>query len=141
MPWLALGRACSYRFVVNGEPPAPGRGAAPSGQGSDASRWFGPFWLDAANQLLWRGEQRVALKPKTFAVLRYLAERPERLITKRELLDALWGDVHVGDAVLKTHLREIRIALGDSVESPEYIETAHGRGYRFVAKIERHPIP
>jgi len=106
---------------------------------SDASRWFGPFWLDLANELLWRGEQRVALKPKTFGVLRYLAERPERLITKRELLDALWGDVHVGDAVLKTHLREIRLALGDSVQSPEYIETAHGRGYRFVAKIERQP--
>jgi DNA-binding winged helix-turn-helix (wHTH) protein/tetratricopeptide (TPR) repeat protein len=125
---------------MNGEPRGPGMGAASRGHDSDASRWFGPFWLDLANELLWRGEQRVALKPKTFAVLRYLAERPERLITKRELLDALWGDVHVGDAVLKTHLREIRLALGDSVDCPEYIETAHGRGYRFVAKIERQPV-
>jgi DNA-binding winged helix-turn-helix (wHTH) protein/tetratricopeptide (TPR) repeat protein len=97
---------------------------------------FTPFSLDPANEQLWRGKQEVPLKPKTFSVLRYLAERPQRLISKQELLDALWGEVHVGDAVLKTHLREIRVALHDDVRSPRFIETAHRRGYRFIASVQ-----
>ena len=95
--------------------------------------------MDPLNQQLWWGSRLVSLPPKTFAVLRYLVERPQRLITKRELLDALWRDVHVGEAVLKTHLKEIRQALGDSVKTPRFIETVHRRGYRFVAPIEQDP--
>ena len=94
---------------------------------------FPPFRLDPVNEQLWRGRQLVALKPKTFAVLRYLLERPQRLVTKDDLLDALWAGVHVGEAVLKTHLREIRQALGDKAKAPRFIETVHRRGYRFIA--------
>jgi DNA-binding winged helix-turn-helix (wHTH) protein/tetratricopeptide (TPR) repeat protein len=100
---------------------------------------FGSFRLDSLNQQLWQEQRLIAVPPKTFAVLRYLVERPQRLVTKRELLDALWGDVCVGDAVLKTHLNLIRQILGDSVKAPRFIETAHGRGYRFVASIEHGP--
>src|SRR5688572_13625594 len=81
------------------------------------------------------------MKPKTFAVLRYLLERSQRLVTKEDLLDALWADVHVGEAVLKTHLREIRQALGDKVKSPRFIETVHRRGYRFIAAVHQGPEP
>jgi DNA-binding winged helix-turn-helix (wHTH) protein/predicted ATPase len=80
------------------------------------------------------------MKPKTFAVLRYLLERPQRLVTKVDLLDALWADVHVGEAVLKTHLREIRQALGDKVKAPRFIETVHRRGYRFIAVVHQVPV-
>lgn len=100
---------------------------------------FGPFRLDSTNEQLWRGRKLVALKPKAFAVLRYLAERPQRLITKDELLEQFWSDVHVGDAVLKTHLAEIRRALGDDIKSPRFIETAHRRGYRFIAATKVDP--
>lgn len=100
---------------------------------------FGTFRMDPLNQQLWWGSRLVSLPPKTFAVLCYLVERPQRLITKRELLDALWRDIHVGEAVLKTHLKEIRQALGDSVKTPRFIETVHRRGYRFVAPIEQDP--
>jgi DNA-binding winged helix-turn-helix (wHTH) protein len=97
---------------------------------------FPPFRLDPSDERLWRGDEPVALKPKAFAVLRYLAERPQRLITKQELLNQFWSEVFVGDAVLKTHMAEIRRALGDDIKSPRYIETAHRRGYRFIANVE-----
>ena len=102
---------------------------------------FPPFRLDPVNEQLWRGRQLVALPPKTFAVLRYLLERPQRLVTKDDLLDALWADVHVGEAVLKTHLREIRRALGDNVKAPRFIETVHRRGYRVIAVVHQVPAP
>ena len=102
---------------------------------------FPPFRLDSVNEQLWRGKQLVPLQPKTFAVLRYLLERPQRLVTKDELLDALWAGVHVGEAVLKTHLREIRQALGDKVKAPRFIETVHRRGYRFIAAVHHSPAP
>ena len=102
---------------------------------------FPPFRLDPDNEQLWRGKHLVALKPKTFAVLRYLLERSQRLVTKDDLLDALWADVHVGEAVLKTHLREIRQALGDNAKAPRFIETVHRRGYRFIAVVHQEPSP
>jgi DNA-binding winged helix-turn-helix (wHTH) protein/tetratricopeptide (TPR) repeat protein len=102
---------------------------------------FPPFLLDPVNEQLWRGKRLVALKPKTFAVLRHLVERPQRLVTKEDLLDALWGDVQVGEAVLKTHLREIRQALGDNVRAPRFIETVHRRGYRFIAGVQQASGP
>jgi DNA-binding winged helix-turn-helix (wHTH) protein/predicted ATPase len=102
---------------------------------------FPPFRLDPVNEQLWRGRRRVPLKPKTFAVLRYLLDRPQRLVTKDDLLDALWAGVHVGEAVLKTHLREIRRALGDEVRTPRFIETVHRRGYRFIAAVHHSTAP
>jgi DNA-binding winged helix-turn-helix (wHTH) protein len=51
---------------------------------------FPPFRLDTVNQCLWRGEERVALTPKAFSILNFLVERAGRLVTQREILDALW---------------------------------------------------
>ena len=98
---------------------------------------FGPFRIDIANATLWQGHDRLTLKPKSFAVLRTLLERPQQLITKEELLEAHWGDVAVGEAVLKTCIREIRQTLGEPASQPVFIETAHRRGYRFAVT----PIP
>ncbi len=94
---------------------------------------FGPFRLDFATQTLWHGQNRLTLKPKSFAVLQSLVKCPQHLVTKDELLNTHWGDVAVGDAVLKTCIAEIRQALGDSAQTPRFIETVHRRGYRFVA--------
>jgi DNA-binding winged helix-turn-helix (wHTH) protein/predicted ATPase len=77
----------------------------------------------------------VALRPKAFRVLRHLVERPGVLVTKDELLDLVWPGVHVGDAVLKGCVREIRRALGDDPSAPRFIATVHGRGYRFIAPV------
>ena len=98
---------------------------------------FPPFRLDPGNGQLWCGQQILPLKPKTFAVLEHLVSHAGQLVTKEELLDALWADVHVSDAVLKTCVREIRQALQDNPKAPQYIETVHRRGYRFIAAVTR----
>lgn len=93
--------------------------------------------LDTVEQCLWRGGGRVDLTPKAFSVLCYLADRPRRLVTKAEILDALWGDTVVTDGVLKVCVLEVRRALEDDAKSPRWIQTAHRRGYRFLEDIAR----
>ena len=100
-----------------------------------ASILIPPFRLDLDNECLWHDRELIKLKPRAFSLLKYLVERSHRLVTKDELLRELWGGVHVGEAVLRTHLREIRQALEDRVKSPRFIETAHRRGYRFIGTI------
>ncbi len=96
---------------------------------------FPPFRLDAKNEQLWRGNEEVRLRRKTFAVLRYLVERPGELVTKAALLDAVWPDVSVSDSMPAISVRELRRALGDDAQSPRFIETVRGRGYRFIAEV------
>jgi DNA-binding winged helix-turn-helix (wHTH) protein len=103
--------------------------------GSEAPLVFSCFYLDRSNQRLRRGDEIIKLPPKAFALLCYLVERPQQLIEKRELLRALWGDVHVSDAVLKTHLNQLRRAMQDDVRVPRFIETIPRRGYRFIAPV------
>ena len=97
---------------------------------------FDPFYLDLTNECLWRGTQEIKLRPKAFALLNHLLGHPARLVTKEELLNAVWPETFVGDAVLKVNIREIRDALGDDPKRPRFIETAHGRGYRFIGPIK-----
>lgn len=101
----------------------------------DAALKFGAFTLNRASAQLTREGRVVALTPKAYDVLRFLAEHTGRLVTKQELLDAGWPDVFVGDAALKVCIREIRRALEDEAQKPHYIETAHRRGYRFIAEV------
>jgi DNA-binding winged helix-turn-helix (wHTH) protein/predicted ATPase len=100
---------------------------------------FGGFRLDTRNAQLWRGSQEIALRPKAFAVLTHLVEHAGQLVTKQQLLDAVWPGTFVTDAVLKDSIRQLREALGDDADAPRFIETAHRRGYRFVAQISAEP--
>ena len=102
---------------------------------------FSPFRLDPANQRLSRGEEVIPLRPKSFAVLKYLVEHVGTLITKNELLDAVWPATAVSDTVLKTSIREIRDALGDVAKTPRFVETAHRSGYRFIADAMTDNLP
>lgn len=93
---------------------------------------LGSHLIDPSNQCLVRDGERVSLRPKAFATLMLLAGNPQRIVTKDELLDGVWPDTVVGDAVLKVCVRELRVALGDSSKHPRFIETVHRRGYRFL---------
>jgi pimeloyl-ACP methyl ester carboxylesterase len=93
---------------------------------------FGPYRLDPAEERIWRGQEVVKLTPKTFSVLRYLAERPKRVVTKEELFNALWPETAVSDAALTRCIHELREALTDDARSPHYVETVHRRGFRFI---------
>jgi Tol biopolymer transport system component/DNA-binding winged helix-turn-helix (wHTH) protein len=96
---------------------------------------FQSFRLDTANHLLLHGDERVSLTPKAFDVLRYLVERAGRLVTHDELLESLWPETYVNQEVLRKYILEIRKALGDKPDKPEFIETLTKRGYRFVATV------
>jgi predicted ATPase/DNA-binding winged helix-turn-helix (wHTH) protein len=97
---------------------------------------FGQFRLDEANECLWQGELSLTLRPKVFAVLKYLIDHQGQLVTKERLLEAIWHDTFVGDAVLKDAISQLREALKDNARSPRLIETVHRRGYRFIGQIE-----
>ena len=83
-----------------------------------AAYTFGSFRLDSAAGLLLRGNDTVPLAPKAFGVLEYLVQHPGQLVTKDELLDLAWADVHVGDGALKVCIREIRRTLQDDPKTP-----------------------
>jgi DNA-binding winged helix-turn-helix (wHTH) protein/predicted ATPase len=97
---------------------------------------FDRFRLDLPNECLWEGSQAIKLRPKAFAVLDYLLGRPGQLVTKDELLQAVWPGTFVGDGVLKVVIRQLRGILGDDPKAPRFIETAHRRGYRFIGQIK-----
>lgn len=94
---------------------------------------FGSFLLDAADARLWHDGRAVPLRPRAFDLLRVLAERAGQLVTKDELLDAVWGTRFVTEGVIKTAVGELREALGEDPKRPQWIETVPRRGYRFLA--------
>lgn len=100
---------------------------------------FHSFKLDAANEQLFDGERLVVLRPKAFALLRFLVENPGRLLKKDEILAGVWKDTSVASAGLKVIVGELREALGDDPASPRFIETIARRGYRFIAPVMRGP--
>ena len=103
---------------------------------SSAAQWhFGAFRLDPAQACLWRGEDVLVLPPKPFAVLQYLVTHPNRLVTKAELLDAVWPETAITDAVLRVAIGTVRKVLGDPAPTPRYIATVPRRGYRFLAPV------
>ncbi|NOT55636.1 MAG: AAA family ATPase [Deltaproteobacteria bacterium] len=108
---------------------------------SSTDLYFGPFHLDPTNVCVWHGQERLALQPKEFAVLWYLARHPSRLVTPEELLSTLWAGTVVSPGVLKVRLRRIRQALGDQVDTPRFIETVQRQGYRFIAPVAAGDAP
>src|SRR5919202_1546137 len=94
---------------------------------------FADFRLDPDNACLWRGAQAIPLTPKAFDVLHYLVTHPDRLVTKDTLLDAVWPETAISDAVVRIAIGELRRALGDTAQAPRFIATVHRRGYCFFA--------
>ena len=106
---------------------------------NDAETWPNPgmhsfldFTLDSRRQLLLRGAESIRLRGRTYDVLSYLVMHAGRLVSKRELMEAVWGDVAVTDDSLVQCLIEIRRALGDG---HGVVKTIRGRGYLFDATV------
>lgn len=96
---------------------------------------FARFRIDLANQELWRDSELIAVRPKTFRVLAYLAQNPRRLVSRQELLDSVWPDTAVSGNLLRAYIWELRKTLGDTAKSPLYLETVNRRGYRFLPAV------
>src|ERR1700733_11144584 len=98
-------------------------------------KFFKTFRLDTANHLLYCNGDRVPMAPKPFDILAYLVEHAGRVVTQDEILQVLWSETYVNPEILRKYVLEIRKALGDRAEKPEFIETLPKRGYRFIAPI------
>jgi DNA-binding winged helix-turn-helix (wHTH) protein/tetratricopeptide (TPR) repeat protein len=96
----------------------------------------GPFALDGAAYRLLKGAEAIDLSPKALDLLFLFAERPGTLVTKDQMLEALWPGVAVTDNAITQVVSELRQALGDEPASPRYVETVPRRGYRFIAIVE-----
>ena len=86
--------------------------------------------LDLVQQQLWRNGRPVALRPKAWQALTFLAQRPGELVRSDELLDALWPGQDVSAKTMANLIGELRIALGDEQAPPQLLQTVHRRGYR-----------
>src|ERR1017187_9689042 len=102
------------------------------------TRRFGVFDVDLRTAELRKHGVRIRLEEQRFHILAVLLECPGELMTREELRQRLWSaDTFVDfDRSLNKAMSKLRLALGDSAESPRYIETLHRRGYRFIAPVQ-----
>ena len=113
--------------------------------GQDADRpgeiSFGAFRLFPAQQLLLEGDKPVHLGSRARDILAALLERPGQVLSKQELLDRVWPNTFVEEGNLKVHVAALRRAIGDGQAGKRYIANVPGRGYSFVAPVQRGPVP
>jgi DNA-binding winged helix-turn-helix (wHTH) protein len=100
---------------------------------------FGAFQIDPRTWTLTNDGRNVDLSPRLVEILAYLAARAGTIVTKDELLDRFWPDVHIAENTLTRAIADIRKAIGDSPEHPKFIQTLARRGYRFVPMVEEAP--
>jgi DNA-binding winged helix-turn-helix (wHTH) protein/TolB-like protein/Flp pilus assembly protein TadD len=96
---------------------------------------FGCFRLNPAEHLLLRDGQRVSLTPRTFDLLVFLVEHSGRLVSKNQILDAVWHGSFVEEANLTVSIANLRKTLGETPGGLQYIETIPKKGYRFTAPV------
>ena len=96
---------------------------------------FGPFQVDPDKQVLLRDDQPVAITPKVFETLLILVRHSREVVSKDELMKAVWPDAFVEEANLSQNIFMLRKALGDTPEDRRYILTLPGQGYRFTAQV------
>ncbi len=117
-------------------PPA----APPPGPVAGVVWRFDDFELDTAQYELRGNGTAIRVEPQVFDVLTQLVGNHERLVTKEELFDAVWGGRFVGEAALTSRIKAARRALGDDGESQRFIRTVRGRGYQFVGTLREAEV-
>ncbi len=106
----------------------------------------GDWLVQPSLNRLTRGGETAALQPRFMDLLAYLAQRPGKVVSKEEILEAVWAKEFVSEGTLTHAVAVIRQTLGDDVRSPRYIETIPVRGYRLIAAVgppepEAEPVP
>lgn len=98
---------------------------------------FGDYELDAESFALRLNGKEVPVEPQVLSLLNLLVENRHQLLSKNEILDELWGHRFVSESALATQIKTLRRVLGDDGRAQKIIKTVHGRGYRFVASVEK----
>jgi DNA-binding winged helix-turn-helix (wHTH) protein len=96
---------------------------------------FGQFAQDARARTVFRADSPVSLTPKAFDVLLFLVQNPNRLVSKEELLQAVWGDTFVEEGNLTQYISHLRKALGENSEDARLIVTIARKGYQFTGDV------
>jgi adenylate cyclase len=95
-------------------------------------------WLVEPNlNCITRENQRTSVEPKVIEVLAYLAEYPGEVLSKEQIIQAVWPDTYVSDEVLRYSITELRKAFGDDARNPQIIQTIPRRGYRLIAEVSK----
>jgi DNA-binding winged helix-turn-helix (wHTH) protein len=112
----------------------------PGSTQKDTSIRFSVFELDPKSGELFKQGRKLKLQGQAFDLLLALVEHPGKVLTREELRQRLWPSDTVGDfdQGLNKAVNKVRDALGDSAESPRFIETLPRRGYRFIGPVERN---
>ena len=118
--------------------PTERRGGATSETNvSGSTLRFGSFEVDLESREIRKHGMRIRLEEKPFQILELLLQQAGQLVTRRALRETLWPDTFVGyEHCLNTAISKLRELLGDSAQSPRFIETVPRRGYRFVLSME-----
>ncbi|WP_374683766.1 phosphate regulon transcriptional regulator PhoB [Accumulibacter sp.] len=99
----------------------------------------GPIELDTVSHAASVDGQRISLTPTEFRLLRFLMANPDRVYTRQQLLDNVWGDhVYIEDRTVDIHIRRLRVALGAAAES--MVETVRGAGYKLASRSGSNPL-
>jgi len=100
---------------------------------------FGDCVLDAARRELTRGSEVIGTGPQVFDLLLYLVENRERVVSRDDLLDAVWNGRIVSESTLASHINAARKAIGDSGQEQSLIRTISRKGFRFVGSVKEAP--
>jgi DNA-binding winged helix-turn-helix (wHTH) protein/tetratricopeptide (TPR) repeat protein len=101
---------------------------------------FADFTLDPSQRSLLRNGQALALPTKAFDMLQFMVENPGRLLTREEILKAVWRDTVVEEGNLSQNIFLVRKALGESANEQRFVITVIGSGYQFIAPVKKRAI-
>jgi TolB-like protein len=102
---------------------------------------FGDFEIDLARHELRRSDKVVSIEPQVFSLLAYLIQNRNRVVTKDDLIDAVWQGRSISEAALSSRMSAARRAIGDNGDDQLLIRTLHKRGFRFVGKVTDETVP
>jgi DNA-binding winged helix-turn-helix (wHTH) protein len=102
---------------------------------ADVQYVFGDCALDLDRRELTRASEAIAIGPQVFDLLVFLVQNRERVVSKDDMLHAVWGGRIVSESTLTSHINAVRKAIGDSGEEQRLIRTVARKGFRFVGNV------
>ena len=100
---------------------------------------FAEFELDSDQSRVTHGGKEIPLQPKVFEALLLLVRNPGQLVTKQEMMEALWPETFVNEEALAQIIFKLRRALGDTRDEPRFVQTVLKRGFRFLPEVTKGP--